>query len=257
MIFTAPVPFREALSSRAVKRVMPTHLSSADLLRLSVQVRERAMFSARVMNEEFLRRASSVVDRILDPKPALAADGTPVLRGLDEAAARLELKQFLQSIGYQPAEEDRGTIKDLSTDQRLNLIIRTNRQMAEGYGYWEQGMDPAVLEAFPCAELVRIEDRQEKRNWYERWRAAGGKIYAGRPEGPPLVEGLEGRCIARKDDPVWAALSTFGQPYPPFDFNSGVDMADVPREDAEALGVITREDVVTPQSRGFEMEVAE
>jgi len=38
--------------------------------------------------------------------------------------------------------------------------------------------------------------------------------------------------------PVWLALSAFGNPYPPFDFNSGMGAEPVGRSDAQALGLL-------------------
>ncbi len=256
MTFNDPSPFREALQSRAVKKLMPTPLSSAELMRLEASVRERAMFSARVMNEEFLQRARNLIDGLLNPARVTRPDGSRATEGVDPASARLELKQFLRSINYQPEPDQAGTIQDLRTDARLNLILRTNVEMAQGYGRWAQGQDEALLDAWPAQELVRVIDRAQKRNWYARWRAAGGKIFPGQPEGLALVEGMEGRCIALKNDPVWEALSAFGQPYPPFDFNSGVDVADVARAEAIDLGLIDLETRIEPQTRGFEMDLS-
>jgi hypothetical protein len=44
--------------------------------------------------------------------------------------------------------------------------------------------------------------------------------------------------IALKNDPIWTAISSFGLPYPPYDFNSGMWVRDVSREEAEDLGLI-------------------
>ena len=45
--------------------------------------------------------------------------------------------------------------------------------------------------------------------------------------------------IALINDPIWEAISRFGLPYPPFDFNSGMGVAGVSRSDAIKLGVIS------------------
>ena len=44
--------------------------------------------------------------------------------------------------------------------------------------------------------------------------------------------------IALKNDPVWTALSRFGRPWPPFDYDSGMGIADIDRETAETLGLL-------------------
>jgi hypothetical protein len=62
--------------------------------------------------------------------------------------------------------------------------------------------------------------------------------------------------IARKDDPIWTKISAFGTPYPPFDYNSGMWVEEIDREEAEALGVIKPSTVVQPQDRGFNDDVS-
>ncbi|MGN1360349.1 MAG: hypothetical protein ACI4X9_07875 [Kiritimatiellia bacterium] len=44
--------------------------------------------------------------------------------------------------------------------------------------------------------------------------------------------------IALKGDPVWTRISAFGNPWPPFDFNSGMGIEDITRQEAIRLGVI-------------------
>ena len=231
MLFTTPVPFKEAVQSRAVRELLPTEFRTALLDELPAELRERAFFSAGVPNAEFLQKASDQIDRMLTGSKENAG-------GIDRAKARLELKQLLDSLGYHPAESEQGTLTDLSSDDRLNLILDTNLQMAQGYGQWKQGQDPAVLDQWPAQELIRVIDSKEKRDWETRWAEAGGKFY-------------DGRMIALKNDGIWAAISRFGLPYAPFDFNSGMDVADVDRGEAEDLGLIDRDTQITPQDRGF------
>lgn len=226
MFFDSPLPFQEALDSRAVKAVLPTELSSREMSLLEPELRERAFFSARTANAGYLQKAD---DWIAD-----------LLKGeTDQATVRLRMKEELQSLDYQPDPELRGTIQDLSSDARLNLIIKTNTEMAQGYGYWKQGQDPDVLMAFPAQELYRAEDRMIPRDWISRWQEAGGQFF-------------DGRMIALKDDPIWIEISAFGTPYPPFDFNSGMDVRDISRSEAIDLGVIESDDPPpAPQDRGF------
>lgn len=270
MLFSTPIPFREALQRQQVKSILPTVLSSAELSGVSPELLERAMFSARVYNAELLQGIKNRIDGILRGTPTEGRDAAGTFRPellqpgqvpqvtMDRSLARVELKEILRDIGYQPTDaRDVGTIKDLRTDARLNLILDTNTQMAQGYGWWAQGQDEVVLDEWPCQELIRISDRVERRNWYSRWTAAGGRIYAGSPRGLPLTNGVGvgGRCIARKDDPIWGAISRFGTPYPPFDFNSGIDVRDVSRAEAMDLGIIDRDTRVEPQTRGFNTDL--
>lgn len=225
MIFTEPLPFAEAAQSRAVRDLLPTTFRTELLAALPAELRERAFFSAGVTQAEFLQRASEKIDVLLAGKA-------------DRATMRLELKQLLDSLGYAPPEGEAGTLTDLSSDDRLNLILDTNLEMAQGYGSWAQGQDEAVLDQWPAQELIRVIDSKVKRDWEARWAAAGGQFY-------------DGRMIALKNDAIWVEISRFGLPYPPFDFNSGMDVADVDREEAIGLGLIDRDTQITPQSRGF------
>lgn len=231
-----PTPFKEALQSRRVKKLMPTTAGTAELSKLAPAIRERAMFSARVTNVDFLSRADSLVNNLVSPA-SVTATGAQAFNPIE---ARTQLKEYLASVNYQPEEIDAGGLKDLSSDRRLNVILDTNTKMAHGYGQFAQANDADIIDAFPCQELYRLEERKEKRAWRDRWVRAGGKLY-----------GPTARMIARKDDPIWTAISRFGTPYPPFDFMSGMWVEEVDRAEAETLGVIKRSDIIEPQTRQF------
>lgn len=235
MTLSEPIPFREALQSRAVKRILPTNLTSAELMRIDAAIRERAMFSAQTLLEDYLKDISKRVETILNP---VSVDGRT--EGMDTATARLELKESLRKLAYSPEPDQRGTIQDLSSDARINLVLKTNVEMAQGYGGWRQSQDPAALDQFPAQELFRAEGREKPRDWITRWQGAGGQLFGG-------------RMIALKNDPIWTDISAFGLPYPPFDFNSGMWVRDVDRDEAMQLGVIDGDTQIQPQSRGFEM----
>lgn len=237
MIFKTPIPFEEALQSRQVKALLPTTLSSGELMEIAPDLRERSMFSARTVNAEHLQRISDKIDTILNP---VSEDGRTV--GLDWATARLELKQGLRSDGYLPDPDQFGTLKDLSSDVRLNTIIKTNVEMAQGYGQFAQGQDEAVLDQWPAQELFRAEGRKVPRDWESIWREHGGESFGG-------------RMIALKDDPIWTEISAFGLPYPPFDFGSGMWVRDIDRTEAESLGLLNADQRVEPQSRGFNADL--
>lgn len=257
MIFTAPIPFSEALQSRDVKRIMPTNLGSADLAKIDVAIRERAVFSARTTNEQYLQSIAETVREILNPVTAIRRDGeteTPYTAGLDQASARLRLKEVLQEIGYSATPGEEGTIKDLSSDARINLVLKTNVQMAQGYGYWQQGNSPEALDLYPAFELFRAEAREQERPWAQDngiWINAAREVNDAGAINAWAFHNK--RMVARKDSPIWLAISDFGQPYPPFKFNSGMDIMDVDRGEAVELGLIDESEQVAAQSRGFEM----
>jgi hypothetical protein len=227
MLFTDPMPFAEAVNAAKVRSLLPTSGKTADLQRLGSEVKRRALFSATVETVTRLQSFRDGIDRLIDGDT-------------DQATVRAELKQMLQKDGYLPDPEKAGGLQDLSSDKRLNLILETNVQTAQGLGWYQQGLDPAVLDEWPAQELYRAFSTGKQREWPERWQRAGGRFY-------------DGRMIALKDDPVWKALGdpglfpdALGNPYPPFAFNSGMDVQDISRDEAMSLGLIDADTQVSP-----------
>lgn len=223
--------FRQAINYVAQKNILPTSLTSDQLKQLSTDSRERAFFSAT--NE-----ISSVLDRLRDEVQKIV-DGN-VTEMNDAGTIRLSIKEALASVNYSPEAGKAGTIQDLSSDSRINLVVDTNIDMAQGYGAWTIGQDEGALDQYPAQELYRKETRKEPRDWPKRWEEHGGQIY-------------DGRMIAKKNATIWESISEFGQPYPPFDFNSGMGVRDVDRGEAESLGIIAFDEQIKPQSRSFEL----
>ena len=52
--------------------------------------------------------------------------------------------------------------------------------------------------------------------------------------------------IAEINSPIWRKISRFDLPYPPFDFNSGMDIEPIRRDEAVRLGVIAQDSVPKP-----------
>lgn len=241
MLFTKPIPFTEAIKSNQLKALLPTTLTSEQIAQLTPDIRRASFFSARVANTDFLQELKDKIGAILTPK----MDERGVNVGLNIPYARSQLRDFLTRISYQPEAGTAGTIQDLTTDQRLNLILQTQLDMAHGYGAWSEGQDEAILDAYPAQEFYRAEDRIEPRDWPERWSAAGGEFFEGASDYP------DGRMIALKNDPIWTEISEFDLPYAPFDYNSGMDIRDVDRVEAQDLGLLTIDDVIDPEERNF------
>ena len=225
MLFSTPVDFSEAINARKVKAILPTSLSSEQLAEIEPQILERSLFSARTTSAEYLQSVGDQLDEILSDKT-------------DFATARLELKKRLGELGYAPEAGKEDTIKDLSSDKRLNLVLKTNTNMARGYGQWMQANDPDVLDQFPAQELYRLEARKVPRDWIDRWMEAGGQLY-------------DGRMIAPVNDPIWTAISTFGEPYPPFDYGSGMWTRLIGREESVDLGVVTDGQMIPAKDHGL------
>jgi hypothetical protein len=210
------------METRAAKAILPTDLNSRMIAQLPKAVRERAIFSAGVQNVDFLNRVRQAVDEMVHGSTNRATERT-ALRALAE-----ELEA--------PA---------LQSDSRLNLILDTQVKMSNGFGSWIEGQHPAVLLMWPAQELYRAEERKEPRDWPSRWADAGGEFFPGDSDYP------EGRMIALKNDDIWEDISAFDQPYAPFDYNSGMDLRDIDRDEAVDLGLIDPDDTENPEERGF------
>lgn len=191
-------------------------LNSAEWNTVAPELRARAFFSSQVTEMRILHELKQGVLE--------AAKGAK-----SPSEFRRDIRALLDMIGYSAGDAE-GTVKDLRTKTRLDLILNINVQQARGYAQWREATSAGALAAFPAYELVRVRNRLRKRDWHSRWAAAGGKLFGG-------------RMIALKTDPIWTRISVFGNPYPPFDYNSGMGIADVGRKECLALGVI---DEATP-----------
>lgn len=220
--------FDAQLASRA-REVMTTSLDTAGLRELGAGVLARSVFTARGTNAIFVSKIKEVVDA--------GAAGT-----MSEGQMRTALYECLDALGYDVekggfAGEEvppalRGTLQDLRSFRRMNLIVRTQMDLMTGAGLQFRGQTPERLAQFPAWELVRMEERAVPRDWPSRWTIAGGKLYGG-------------RMIAFKGDPVWGELGAWenfndalGVDHPPFAFSSGMGWKEIEAAECEALGVM-------------------
>ncbi|HXI73456.1 MAG TPA: hypothetical protein VNN22_24195 [Verrucomicrobiae bacterium] len=243
-------PFTAAVRANEVKSALPSDLSSAELRTLDAAVKRKSFISARTMLTDLLDQYKFDVESIINPKTEQRADRvTPenpegnVTTGLNQAYARQGIKDLLRGLGYAPEPGEAGTLKDLSSNPRINLVLKTNTELAQGAGRFIQMNNPDVLDQFPAQELVRFEQRMKVRDWEARWAAAADE--SGDEDAAKCLED-SGRMVALKDSEIWQALGdgaggyddTLGNPYPPFAFNSGMWVQSVSRSDAEELGLI-------------------
>ena len=199
------------------KSLVTSGLDSRQWNQVQAGLRDRAFFSSRVESATFLHATRGMA--------ALVADGQ-----LSESEMRRNLREILRDEGYQPKAGEAGTLKDLFSRKRLDVIIDTNVRQAQGYVRQLESTTPGALAAFPAQELVRVRHSKSPRNdWPQRWEDAGGKFYAG-------------RMCALKNDPVWINISRFDVPWPPFDFGSGMGAEELSREAAVELGIMSEND---------------
>lgn len=257
MLLDAPAPFSEAVKIMAQKKILPTTLDSAGIRELDANLRRASMFSAKTTNEYLLGKYQTLVESIINPATEQREDRVTeanpqgnVTTGYNPATARLAIKNFLQEIGYAPEADEAGTIKDLSSDARINLVVETNTELAQGAGRFIQMNDADVLDQFPAQELFRLEGRHKQRDWEDRWRTAAEA--SGDDDALNALESF-GRMVALKSSPIWDSLGSsdlfddaLDNPYPPFAFNSGMWVRSVNRADAEDLGLIGAGDKAEP-----------
>ena len=180
-------------------------------------LRDRAFFSAQVTEAKILyAMRQNVAELVRD--------------GKSESEVRRDLREYLGSIGYNSGD-NRGTMKDLMTKARLDVMMKTNADQAKGYASHLRATSAGAILAFPAYELVRVERRKVERDWNTRWNAAAQKVG---------WEGVarNGAMIALKTSPIWTELSRFKNPFPPFDFNSGMGVRDVKKSKCREIGLL-------------------
>jgi hypothetical protein len=126
--------------------------------------------------------------------------------------------------------------------ERIKLVVETLARHAVNGAYMQAGQSAARLFNFPCWEYLRLYARRVPRGstghesdlgWQERWVRSGGELYGG-------------RMIAAKDDEVWSNLSDssiwsdgMDSEVPPYAYNSGYGVIELPRAECVKLGVIS------------------
>lgn len=211
---TAP----EKLLSRAI---VASGFDTARWAGFPEALRDRAYFSAKVQNIRWLATSQDRMQRILEG--GRTADGT-----------RFERRDTLiDELMRVAREEGIATGSDGLTDpgsaRRIGLVADMQAGFASGYADWEGGMEQGALDQFPAQELVRISPRIKTRDWQSIWISHGGTLTD------------DGRMVALKTDSIWTDISRFGVPWPPFDYESGMGLRDVGRQEAIRLGLIAPE----------------
>lgn len=216
---------------------VPSEMLSAQWAATPVWVRERSFFMSSVAKAEIVDGFRAAVSDIVDGKKTVAE-------------ARVAIRKLLNKTDYIPLPGQEGTIKDLNTLARQNLVLETNVAQVQGFARWmrQQG----ALDGFPAQQLVRMRNSEVPRNWHARWIESLDKCGVKEGASGPL------EMTALVNHPIWVTLSRFGTPYPPFDFNSGMGILSVKRSGAEELGILpgvnasfAHAAMMTPQDRGL------
>lgn len=240
MQFVKPAPFKEALQKLGSRSPVAADLSSAEWSGVPVALRERAMFSAHVESVKFLQRVKDSVGDFLGStrEQLVAPDGevTDALKMGNRAQFVDRMRELAIAEGMGPLDpEDAGTVRDITSEQRLGLIFDVQTQAATRYGDWKQGMDPNVLDEFPAQRFIREVGVEKPRQIHEQ---------------------NEGEVRLKSDLAYWLSLNNpadggFGVPYGPWGFNSGMGVEDVDRAEAEELGLLEPGQKVEPVEQEF------
>lgn len=198
------------------KTTVPGELLSSDWRAVDGWVRERAFFMAGVAEAATLQGFRDIATR------REAGE-------LGQSEAREAAQELLSKLGYVPRDGQEGTIKDLGTFERQRVSLETNVEVARGFAL--RARQQEVLGEFPAWDYVRMRHSKVPRDWLSRWRAAGGGS-AGSTPGP--------RMAALVNHPIWTHpdFNALGNPYPPFDFNSGMGVEALDRQEALELGLL-------------------
>jgi hypothetical protein len=231
-------PVQDAAEYHDRKTAVGTKLRSRELERLPTELRNAAQMSAGVESARVIQSVQDKTSEILNhTRNALGGR-------MDRSAFIRDMMVLAENEGLTPADPaKRGTIEDITSETRLGLIYEMQTGMAYGYANRRAGMDPDALDAFPAQELVRISPAKVPRNWEVRWASAGQEV--------GWVGAVKAPHIALKTSPIWSALSRFGNPYPPFDYNSGMWVDDIGLEDALRLGLVKRGQKLEPPQESF------
>ena len=267
-MFSRVMKLAEVVAALGKKRLLPSALSSTEQRDVfSSAVRAVSFFSARTTNAAYLQTLRDAVARVIGA--GYESDLGAFRQLMRETAAALG---YTPEAGF-PGSEATGTpsdaaqgvptaapgsLQDLTSDRRLNLIARWQERIYYGAGEKAAALEPARVRVAPAWELVRFEPREVPRGtadaqgviasegWPARWKKAGGP------------EWQDGRLIALKTDPVWTALGdeslftdAMGIDHPPFWYNSGCGRREILRSEwvrrVRAHGLVPVLPAVAPQ----------
>ena len=233
----------QAMRLAAERGLLPTEMGSAELQEMTLRLRERVFFSARTANLWYLDKLKALVERYV------RGEG----RDNDLAQLRVEARKLLAQAGYTPEAgfpgddalgippATAGSLRDLSSERRLNLIYDTQADLMRGLGLKLRGA--TRIDRWPSWELVRVAkfSSEYQREWPKRFEIAADNVDWW---GVSREAFAQGRMIALKSSPVWRALGSsalfpdaLNTDHSPFAFSSGMGWREVPLEQTEEFGL--------------------
>jgi len=239
--YPKPELFAEAIAKLRARDPIPSSLNTAQWVRtMPLAIRERALWSATIENARFMQRLGDALgDYLTDARELInTPDGRQVMqRKVGNRAEFIQImRRFAESEGLGPLDpRDAGTIKDITSSARLGLIFDVQITSAREYGRWKQGQDPDVLQEWPAYRFIRAVDVATPRKLHEEFEFA---------------------VRLKSDLPFWLRMNDpliggFGVPWGPWGFNSGMDVEEVDRDEAESLGLVRAGELIRPIEKAF------
>lgn len=233
-------PVQQAVEIARRTSILPTAMDARQTANLAATLQRRVFWSARTTLAEYLKGLQKLVER------HTRGEGY----NNDPGQLRLEARALLDTFGYTPEQgfpgdaalgipsAMPGTLRDLRSEIRLNLILNTQAALARGLGQKLRGL--SRISSAPAWELVREQTRTAPRDWEERWIVAGTEV-----RWVKVYSTEDGRMIARKDSPIWEALGSranfddaLNVDHAPFALNSGMGLSEMLRSDLTGLRLV-------------------
>jgi hypothetical protein len=232
MQFVRPRPFEAAVDLVGARTPIGSAMTSAEWQDVPVALRLRAFFSSEVENVRFLQRGRDLIDDFLSGVLEEIEPGVTMLKLGSRAEFIDQMREFAIAEGMGPFDDaTKGGLKDITSERRLGLIFDTQTRQANDYGYWRQGMDPDVLDAFPAQRFIRVREVKQERESHQKFE---NQVYL-------------------KTDPIWAKVinEDFGVPWGPWAWGCGHDVEDVGRPETEEMGLIDPGQELQPDVKDF------
>jgi len=243
-----PAKFTEAFKKLTAKKEVASRLNTKQWQDVPAAIRDRAFFSSRVASARFLSKAKKFMQAFLlkQIEEVISPDGVKSkaikIGGRADFVARLQ--DFVLNEGLGEAlppgvpRGQRGVIpemKDLASSRRLGLIFDTNIRSAYGYGNFKASTDSTVSQVYPAWRFVRTGYVKTPRPLHQKYENA----------------------VRRKDDTrFWLEMNKkeiggLGVPHGPWGFNSQMDVQEVGRREAVALGLVKPDEKIKDPKAEF------
>lgn len=231
-------------------------LTQQQVVKLAESIDKQAAGASEKTLETFLDAFEKRVRSILNPD-----ESSGVQRGSSPTTARAELAQLAEELD----------VPQLANNERLKFSLDVQEQVARGAGKYVSENENA--DEYPAWQLrrtytVSIPRGYELKNgmvsenpedsWESRWYAAAAE--SGDSDAARVLAET-GRMIALKSSGIWQALGdgaggytdTLGNPFPPFAFNSGMDLEEIDKETCVEYGLLNPKE----KGEGQEIDMAE